>query len=100
MIRINSIETSSGNPTVLGLIESMLKTGKIRHRLYISFGAMNCIFSYFEQPVILAMQQLSRFMYHCGVGRVQVRITLRRLRFFHYPLDSSWGKSVFMFNPN
>ena len=67
--------------------------------MYISFGAINCVFSYFEMPEILFMQLLSRFMYHCGVGRVQVRIKLRRLRFFHFPLESNWGRSVFMFNP-
>ena len=95
----DSVESHGSNSTVLGLIDSMLKTGQILHRVYISFGAINCIFSYFEQPEILNMQLLSRFMYHCGVGRVQVRITLRRLRFFHFPLESHWGRSVFMFNP-
>ena len=54
----------------------MLGSGDIRHRVYISYGAMNAIFAFLQPLRVLSLQQVSKFMYHRGVERLQTSVLL------------------------
>ena len=63
-------------------ISAMMKSGDIRHSFYISYGAMNSVFTYITPKEILFFQAVSLFMYRRGVERLQSRIKMRHTLYF------------------
>ena len=55
-------------------INYMLATKNIRHRFYISYGAMSNIFAFLDAKDVSSFQCVSKFMYCRGVERVQLSI--------------------------
>ena len=76
-----------------------MSSGDIRHRLYISYGAWNAIFSFFIAREVLLFQAVSKFMYFRGVERFQKRVTVAdyEVHFFHYPGMGRWQYSLFTY---
>ena len=80
-------------------INAMLGSGKISHRLFISYGAMNAIFQFFTERAVLLFQQANKFMYHRGVERLQPKFTLTpRFHYIHYPSKPVWERKMICFN--
>ena len=80
-------------------INGMLASGKISHRLFISYGAMNAIFQYMTERAVLLMQQTNKFMYFRGVERLQPRFTLSpRFHYMHFPELEIWARKIVCFD--
>ena len=85
--------------SVPSFIDKMHRSSNVRHHLYISYGALNHIFSFLEPNDILSFQALSNFMYHRGVERQQRSIQLRtRMLYFHFSGVKQWRYSLFVYD--
>ena len=79
---------------------AMLGSGDYRHRVFISYGTMNAVFSFIEATKVLQMQAVNKFMYHRGVERLQSKIKLRRPKlFFHDPLKHQGKHTIYVYDP-
>ena len=80
----------------------MVASGDIRRKLYISYGAMGCVFTYLPWYEIVPMQAVSRFMSQRGVQRLQMRILLFRptYHYFHYSNSDKFSRTLISKDPN
>ena len=64
---------------------------------------MMTIFSFFEVKQVLAFQAINKFMYHRGVGRVQIKLKMRRpgkfFYYFSYPFTKNKVAPLLAYDP-
>ena len=77
----------------------MLGSGNVRHRVYISYGALIVVFSYLPALEVIQFQAASKFMYFRGVERLQKSLHLERheIFYFHYPGMGKWQNTLFAY---
>ena len=90
--------SAAGSFSVQQFLSEMLESGDVRHKFYISYGAMNHVFDFFDAQQIISFQALSQFMYHRGVERLQKKIRRRHRFLLFHDISYQWRYTVFRYD--
>ena len=69
--------------------------------LIFSFGAIDCISSYFEPIDFLKLQIINKWLYNIGIGRVQTRFKKLKTYYFTFQrAELPWDKAIVSYSSN